>query len=195
MGVQILGLPPSLADAVTDACSAAGDGLPDAAVVGLVAPTGTALLDLDRAAWDEAVASARAAFLDLQAAARRLVAEGAGGSIAVVVPIHAVRPSAGCGVAAVVGSFLTTVAQVAAVELGPRGIRVNVVAVGPLEGEAPARTAEGVPLGRLTRPADVGAMCALLAGPGAAFVNGTVVAVDGGYAVTKAGGGSPFADA
>ena len=51
-------------------------------------------------------------------------------------PVHALRTSRGCGPAAVVGSFLTTAAQVAAVELGAKGIRVNVLAVGPLEGEA-----------------------------------------------------------
>ena len=35
----------------------------------------------------------------------------------------------------------------------------------------------------------------MLAGPAAGYLSGTVVAVDGGYAVTKAVGGSPFAGA
>jgi len=35
----------------------------------------------------------------------------------------------------------------------------------------------------------------MLAGSGAAYVTGAVVTVDGGYTVTKAVGGSPFADA
>ncbi len=35
----------------------------------------------------------------------------------------------------------------------------------------------------------------MLAGPGGKYVSGAVVPVDGGYAVTKAVGGSPFADA
>ena len=39
----------------------------------------------------------------------------------------------------------------------------------------------------------VGDVCAFLAAPGADAVNGAVLAVDGGYAVTKAAGGSPFA--
>ena len=70
---------------------------------------------------------------------------------------------------------------------------MNVVAVGPLEGEAPERVADAVPTGRLVRPRQVGDVCAFLAAPGADAVNGAVLAVDGGYAVTKAAGGSPFA--
>jgi NAD(P)-dependent dehydrogenase (short-subunit alcohol dehydrogenase family) len=92
-----------------------------------------------------------------------------------------------------VGSFLTTAAQVAAVELGPEGVRVNVLAVGPFEGEVDPRTADAVPLGRLARAADVAAACVMLAGPAAGYLSGAVVAVDGGYSVTKAVGGSPFA--
>ena len=109
-------------------------------------------------------------------------------------PAHALRTSRGCGPAAVVGSFLTTAAQVAAVELGANGHPASTsLAVGPLEGEAPERVADAVPLGRLVRPRQVGDVCAILAAPGADAVTGAVVAVDGGYAVTKAVGGSPFA--
>jgi NAD(P)-dependent dehydrogenase (short-subunit alcohol dehydrogenase family) len=114
------------------------------------------------------------------------------GRIVAVVPVHALRTSRGCGLAAVAGSFLATAAQVAAVELGPKGIRVNVLAVGPSEERSPARTVDAVPLGRLTRVGDLGAACRLLASPDAEYLSGAVIAVDGGYHVTKAVGGSPF---
>jgi NAD(P)-dependent dehydrogenase (short-subunit alcohol dehydrogenase family) len=195
MGVTVHGLPPALADGITAAFGAARHDCADTVVVGVMPPTGAELHAVPRADWDGAVAGARSAFFALQQAARLLVEGGEGGCLLVVVPAHALRTSRGCGLAAVVGSFLTTAAQVTAVELGGKGIRVNVLAVGPLEGEPDARTAEAVPLGRLTRPADLGAACAMLAGPGGAYVSGAVVPVDGGYAVTKAVGGSPFADA
>ena len=195
MGVTVHGLPPDLAGAVTEAFRAAGHDCADTVVVGALPPSGVDLHALPRASWDNALAGARSAFFALQHAARLLVEGGEGGCLLVVVPVHALRTSRGCGPASVVGSFLTTAAQVAAVELGAKGIRVNVLAVGPLEGEPDARAAEAVPLGRLTRPADLGAACAMLAGPGGQYVSGAVVPVDGGYAVTKAVGGSPFADA
>lgn len=198
MSVAVHGLTQSLADAVTEAFRAGGHEVAepaDVVVVGVEPPTGADLLDLAPAGWDAAIADARGAFFAMQAAARSMAAEGNGGCLLVVVPVHALRTSRGCGPAAVVGSFLTTAAQVAAVELGAKGIRVNVLAVGPLEGEVDPRAVEAVPLGRLTRPADVGAACVMLAGPAAGYLTGTVVAVDGGYCVTKAVGGSPFADA
>lgn len=197
MRVSVHGLPKALGDAVAEAFLADGWELgepADTVVVGVEPSSGVDLLDLPHASWDAAVAEARNAFFALQQAARSIVAQGNGGCLLVVVPVHAMRTSRGCGPAAVVGSFLTTVAQVAAVELGAKGIRVNVLAVGPLENEADARAAEAVPLGRLTRPTDVGAACVMLAGPAAAYLSGTVLAVDGGYAVTKAVGGSPFAE-
>lgn len=198
MRVAVTGLAQPLADAVAAAFVDAGHELAepaDVAIVGVDVPTGTDLHRLPQPDWDSAVALARGAFLELQRVARRMSERGAGGSVLVVVPAHALRSSRGCGLAAVVGSFLTTAAQVAAVELGAKGIRVNVLALGPLEGDVADRTADGVPLGRLARPADLGAACVMLAGSGAAYVTGSIVTVDGGYTITKAVGGSPFADA
>lgn len=198
MRVAVHGLSSRLADAVVEAFRLDGADLgepADTVVVGVEPSYGVDLLDLSGAGWDAAIASARDAFFVLQRAARSIVEQGNGGCLLVVVPIHALRTSRGCGPGAVAGSFLATAAQVAAVELGANGIRVNVLAVGPLEGEVDSRIADAVPLGRLTRPADVGAACVMLAGPAAGYLSGTVVPVDGGYAVTKAVGGSPFAGA
>jgi NAD(P)-dependent dehydrogenase (short-subunit alcohol dehydrogenase family) len=83
----------------------------------------------------------------------------------------------------------------AAVELAPRGIRVNAVAPGmtrtPLYDAwvsaqpDPAATERGVladiPLGRLADPADVAAAVSFLASAQAAYVTGVCIPVDGGY--------------
>ncbi len=198
MLIAVNGLGQSLTDAIAVAFRADGHELGEPAetvVVGVESSSGADVFDLSHATWDEAIASARGAFFAMQRAARSMVDRGNGGCLIVVVPVHALRTSRGCGRDAVVGSFLATAAQVAAVELGAKGVRVNVLAVGPLEGEVDPRAAEAVPLGRLARPSDVGAACVMLASSGAAYVSGTVLAVDGGYSVTKAGGGSPFAQA
>lgn len=84
-----------------------------------------------------------------------------------------------------------------AVELAPRGIRVNAVTPGPIEtpalpklglaGEALAgwRQAMGtrVPLGRIGSGEDVARVVGFLASPAAAFVTGAEVVVDGGMRV------------
>jgi 3-oxoacyl-[acyl-carrier protein] reductase len=83
--------------------------------------------------------------------------------------------------------------------LGPSGVTVNVLAPGvhqtpAFEGFVAARSgasgvdfetalkeiAAEVPLGRIGRPADFGALAAFLAGEQACFVTGTVLLVDGG---------------
>ena len=86
---------------------------------------------------------------------------------------------------------LTTLTKTLAAELGPRGVRVNALAPGSVptpgamglndkaEYERRART---IPLRRLGHEDDVAAAIVFLLGPGAAFINGEVLHVDGGIA-------------
>jgi 3-oxoacyl-[acyl-carrier protein] reductase len=105
---------------------------------------------------------------------------------------------------------LNTLAQVAALELGPHRITVNVVAPGWIEagqaGElhftAPYRPAAaeaeldyitaGIPLGRTGQAQEVGQVCAFLASEAAGYVTGTTIKVDGGYTIAKASGNRPY---
>lgn len=84
-----------------------------------------------------------------------------------------------------------------AAELAPDGVRVNAVAPGPTESEAltaaglpeptiaEIKAAEGaqVPLGRRGEPEEVARWILYFADPGAAWVTGQVIAIDGGLAV------------
>ena len=72
-------------------------------------------------------------------------------------------------------------------EVGPRGITVNLVKPGPThtemnpeDGPLAASVLPGLALGRYGQPWEIAEAVAFLAGPGAAYVTGTGILVDGG---------------
>ena len=88
---------------------------------------------------------------------------------------------------------LESLVRYLAVELAPKGIRVNAVSAGLVDTGAleffPDRERmlrefrEKTPAGRLTEPDDVAAVVTFLALPEADMIRGQVVVVDGGYAI------------
>ncbi|MCW2644571.1 MAG: 2-hydroxycyclohexanecarboxyl-CoA dehydrogenase [Pseudonocardiales bacterium] len=83
-----------------------------------------------------------------------------------------------------------------AIELGPRGIRVNAVAPGLIRTAATeARYADGsrdgllavLPLARAGTPEDIAAVTSFLASDDAGYVTGQVITVDGGLTVAGVG--------
>jgi 3-oxoacyl-[acyl-carrier protein] reductase len=187
--VATANLPPVLDAAVRSAL--AGSPL-DAVVAGAGPQTRGRFLDLSQEDWSRAVAGAKTAFQEAQRAAAAWAAQGTPGRVVFLVPTASLRAVQGAALEAAAGGFLTTIAQVGAVELGGKGITVNAVAHGWLEGDDPQELAEGIPAGRLAQPEEVAAAVAFLASEAASYVNGAVLAVDGGFWITKSGGGSPL---
>jgi len=81
-----------------------------------------------------------------------------------------------------------------AVQWGPRGVRVNSVAAGlTLSGmtagtfaqpEWTAPTLARTPLGRLGQPEDIASAILFITSPGASWITGQTLAVDGGYTIS-----------
>ncbi|HYP23332.1 MAG TPA: SDR family oxidoreductase [Actinomycetota bacterium] len=147
--------------------------------------------ELDARAWAWTMdANARAFFLGAKRAAP-LMAEG--GSIVALSSQGSTRVLPGYMVVGASKAALEAVARYLAVELGPRGIRVNVVSPGVVDTDAlkhfPAReemleaARSKTPLGRLSAPADVAEVVGFLTSERAAMITAQTLVVDGGAGV------------
>jgi 3-oxoacyl-[acyl-carrier protein] reductase len=151
--------------------------------------TWASLLDLRADQWDLVMrTNLRGTFLNTQAAARAMVAAGTGGSI--------VNLGSGCNKHAFPKLVDYTASKggieqftkVAAVELGPHGIRVNCVAPGAIATERTAAEAGDyagtwarvTPLRRVGVPADIVGPMLYFLSDAADFVTGQTLWVDGG---------------
>jgi NAD(P)-dependent dehydrogenase (short-subunit alcohol dehydrogenase family) len=145
------------------------------------------LLDVSEEEWDLVIdTNLKGCFLCTQQAARFMTDHG-GGSI--------VNLGSGCNKLAFPSLVAYTASKggiemftkEAAVELGRYGIRVNCIAPGAIESERTrvedpdyaGTWAKMTPLGRVGQLEDIPALVLFLASPGAAFISGQTIGIDG----------------
>lgn len=127
-------------------------------------------------------------------AQRALDLMGDGGRIIAMSSLGAQRAMPGYGFVGASKAALESLARALAQELGPRGIRVNVVSAGvvdtdalayfPNRDELLADFARRTPAGPVLTPQDVANAVYLLCLPEASMINGHTLVVDGGFAIS-----------
>lgn len=126
----------------------------------------------------------RGSFLAGQAAARRMIDQGGGGSIVNITSVHEHIPRPDFAVYAAAKAALGMLSRALALELAEHDIRVNSVAPGVIATPRNKADAEKldpeVPLGRPGKPEEVAALVAWLCTEEAAYVTGSSYVMDGG---------------
>jgi len=136
-----------------------------------------------------------AVFLLSQLFAKSMMAERRNGSIVNIGTANALVGIAGTAAYSASKGAIHALSRALAVELGPHGIRCNVVApgtvltervLGILDEAGIEKRRSRIPIGRLAEVHDVAAAAVFLASDDAAFVNGHVLVVDGGFSIMGA---------
>jgi NAD(P)-dependent dehydrogenase (short-subunit alcohol dehydrogenase family) len=151
-------------------------------------------VDLALGDWDKVLSvNMTGCFLCARAAARTMIAAGAGGAI---VNVASIMGLSGGGLYPNVSyqatkGAIVNMTRALAVEWAPHAIRVNAVAptyvrtdlIGAIlkDPELVSRIEAMTPLKKLAEPADIAAAIAFLASPAATMITGHTLAVDGGF--------------
>jgi len=150
-----------------------------------------AALETEDKHWDWTLAANARALLSLARACAPHMDPGS--SIVAISSLGSMRVLENYVLVGTSKAALESVVRYLAVELSPRGIRVNAVSAGVVETEAldhfPNRehmlraAHERTPAGRMVKPDDVAGAVAYLCSPDAEMVRGQTLIVDGGYSL------------
>jgi NAD(P)-dependent dehydrogenase (short-subunit alcohol dehydrogenase family) len=152
------------------------------------------IVDQTEADWDFVVDLVlKGVFLGMKHQARQMMRDG-GGAIVNIASLNSHVPMHGGAAYATAKAGVEMLTRNGALEWADRGIRVNAVLPGlvrtPLTKphfDDPARLAAfnaRIPLGRPAEPEEIAAPALFLAGPGASYVSGASLVVDGAWATS-----------
>lgn len=171
-------------------------GAPTIAVANAGIYPNSPVLEMDVAEWDAVMeTNARGVFLTCRAAGRAMVEAGDGGNILTISSGSAQSGRVGAAHYCASKAAVVMFTKVLALELAPQRIRVNCISPGlvevhsevsPISDVYKETLTKSIPWGRIGQPEDMANAALFLASPGADFITGEVLSVNGGSTAGRA---------
>ena len=181
---------PSEIDRMFDEVAARFDGV-DALVHCAAIAAFKPLADTRPNQWDITMNTNARAFLVAAQRASALMKNG--GAVVAVSSLGAVRALPNYGAMGPTKAALESIVRGLAVELAPRGIRVNAVSAGLVEDTGvsslpgaraiAAATSARTPMGRVAEPNEIASVIAFLCTPASSWITGQTIIADGGWSL------------
>jgi 3-oxoacyl-[acyl-carrier protein] reductase len=145
------------------------------------------LFDVSQAVWERVIGVNQTGVFLCSQIAGKVMAQAGRGAIINISSVNGTVPQPRCVAYGAAKAAVESMTILLAEDLAPYGIRANCIAPGPIQSQVPdgtpPRLTQRVLVGRTGLPSEVASVALFLASEASSYVNGQVIAVDGGLLV------------